>query len=96
VWPRGINAISRSSTIGRSFRGGERRAGRDFFEGLVDKLVVGASVRDMQAFDDALSGFGMSKLRDGYASYFVKLNVGRSSAARRSARWCTATGSRRA
>ena len=41
-----------------------------FFEGLVDKLVVPGA-------RDALAGFGIRKLRDGYASYFVKSSVGR-------------------
>ena len=42
-----------------------------FFERLVDKLIVPGGARDT-AFDDALAGFGIRKLRDGYASYFVK------------------------
>jgi hypothetical protein len=54
-----------------------RRTFPKFFEGLVDKLVVPARARNMQTFDDELPGSGIRKFRDGYASYFVKFNLGR-------------------
>jgi integrase len=46
-------------------------------EGSADELEVPAGSRDVQAFDDALPGFGIRKFAKGHASYFVKYNVGR-------------------
>ena len=45
-------------------------------EGYVNKLRVPPGKRDVQAFDDALPGFGIRKFESGRASYFVKFNVG--------------------
>ena len=45
-------------------------------EGYVNKLQVPPGKRDVQAFDDALPGFGIRKFESGRASYFVKFNVG--------------------
>jgi integrase len=46
-------------------------------EGYVNKLRVPAGKRDVQAFDNALPGFGIRKFDSGRASYFVKFNVGK-------------------
>ena len=54
-----------------------------FIEGFADRLVVPAGARDVQVFDDELPGFGIRKFApnemrpNGFASYFVKFNVGR-------------------
>jgi integrase len=48
-----------------------------FTEGLANKLHVPTGTRDVQVFDDELPGFGIRKFAKGYASYFVKYNVGR-------------------
>jgi integrase len=47
-----------------------------FVEGFVDRLQVPDGTRDVQVFDDELSGFGIRKFESGKASYFVKFNVG--------------------
>src|SRR5688572_20557690 len=47
-----------------------------FVEGYAARLPVPDGKRDVQAFDDALPGFGIRKFTSGKASYFVKFNVG--------------------
>jgi hypothetical protein len=44
-------------------------------EGFADRMKVPAGARDVQEFDDELSGFGIRKFDSGKASYFVKYNV---------------------
>jgi integrase len=47
-----------------------------FYEGFADHLQVPKGVRDAQAFDDDLPGFGIRKFASGRAAYFVKYAVG--------------------
>ena len=45
-------------------------------EGYAVRMIVPEGNRDVQAFDDALPGFGIRKFASGMACYFVKYNVG--------------------
>jgi hypothetical protein len=47
-----------------------------FTEGFADRLTVPAGTKDVQVFDDELSGFGCRKYGSAKAVFFVKYNVG--------------------